>query len=43
MKQNRFALLNRAKPEEFEHYVQQAQKEVLERYNFYSHLANEKK
>jgi pyruvate-ferredoxin/flavodoxin oxidoreductase len=43
MKQNRFALLNRAKPEEFEHYVQQAQKEVVERYNFYSHLANEKK
>jgi len=43
LKQNRFALLNRAKPEEFEHYVQQAQAEVLERFKFYSILAGVKK
>jgi pyruvate-ferredoxin/flavodoxin oxidoreductase len=43
LKQNRFAQLKKIRTDEFEHYVDQAQKEVLERYNFYSVLAGIKK
>ena len=43
LKQNRFALLNRAKPEVFETLVTQAQKEAEERFNFYTALANAKR
>ena len=39
LKQNRFALLNRAKPEVFEQLAIQAQKEAEERFQFYSVLA----
>ena len=43
MKQNRFDLLHRAKPEVFEKMAEQAQKEAVERFNFYSTLANAKR
>jgi pyruvate-ferredoxin/flavodoxin oxidoreductase len=39
LKQNRFALLNRANPKEFEHLSEQAQKEAEARFKFYSVLA----
>ena len=39
LKQNRFAVLNRAKPEVFEHMAEQAQQEVQERFAFYTMLA----
>jgi len=39
MKQNRFALLNRAKPEVFEQLAVQAQKEAEGKFKFYSLLA----
>jgi hypothetical protein len=39
LKQNRFASLNRAKPEVFEHMAEQAQKEAKERFAFYTALA----
>jgi pyruvate-ferredoxin/flavodoxin oxidoreductase len=38
LKQNRFALLNRSKPEVFEQFVAQSQKEVEDRYKFYTEL-----
>jgi pyruvate-ferredoxin/flavodoxin oxidoreductase len=40
LKQNRFAVLNRAKPEVFEHLAEQAQKEAEGRFKFYTALAN---
>jgi pyruvate-ferredoxin/flavodoxin oxidoreductase len=43
MKQNRFDLLHRAKPEVFERLAEQAQKEAVERFNFYTALANAKR
>jgi pyruvate-ferredoxin/flavodoxin oxidoreductase len=43
LKQNRFALLNRGKPEVFERLVDQAQKEVEDRFNFYTALAGAKR
>ncbi|GHT34737.1 hypothetical protein FACS189427_02650 [Planctomycetales bacterium] len=39
LKQNRFSLLNRAKPEAFEKYAEQAQKEAEEKFQFYTNLA----
>ncbi|MDR1964509.1 MAG: pyruvate:ferredoxin (flavodoxin) oxidoreductase [Planctomycetaceae bacterium] len=43
LKQNRFAVLNRAKPDVFEKLIEQSQKEVAERFNFYTALAGTKK
>jgi pyruvate-ferredoxin/flavodoxin oxidoreductase len=43
LKQNRFAILNRANPETFEQLAEQAQKEAQHRYNFYSMLAGLKR
>jgi pyruvate-ferredoxin/flavodoxin oxidoreductase len=40
LKQNRFALLNRTKPEVFSHMAEQAQKEARERFDFYTALAH---
>ncbi|MGL4594161.1 MAG: pyruvate:ferredoxin (flavodoxin) oxidoreductase [Thermoguttaceae bacterium] len=43
LKQNRFAVLNRANPEVFEKLVADAQHDITDRYNFYSSLASAKK
>ena len=43
LKQNRFALLQRANSETFERLATQAQKEAEERFNFYTALANAKR
>ncbi|MDR1140738.1 MAG: pyruvate:ferredoxin (flavodoxin) oxidoreductase [Planctomycetaceae bacterium] len=43
LKQNRFAVLNRAKPDVFEKLIEQSQREVEERFNFYTALTSAKK
>ncbi|MDR1270264.1 MAG: pyruvate:ferredoxin (flavodoxin) oxidoreductase, partial [Planctomycetaceae bacterium] len=43
LKQNRFAVLNRAKPDVFEKLIEQSQREVEERFNFYTALTGAKK
>ena len=43
LKQNRFAVLNRVKPEVFGQLVEQSQKEAEERFNFYTALASAKR
>ena len=43
LKQNRFAVLNRAKPAHFEELIGEAQKHAEERFEFYTALAQSKK